>query len=71
MQTSTDVRVSVEDVRRRLAAGEPIVFLDVRNPQAWASSDVKVPDAIRMPLDELPGRALEIPRGRPVVAYCT
>jgi rhodanese-related sulfurtransferase len=71
MQTSTDVRVSVDEVRERLDRGEPIVFLDVRNPQAWAGSDVKLPGAIRIPLDELPGRADELPRDRPIVAYCT
>jgi len=71
MPTTTDVRISVDGVRERLDRGEPIVFLDVRNPQAWASSDVKVPGAIRIPLDELPDRADELPRGALVVAYCT
>jgi rhodanese-related sulfurtransferase len=71
MQTSTDVRVSVDEVRERLQRGEPIVFLDVRNPQAWANSDVKLPGAIRIPLDELAARADELPRDRPIVAYCT
>lgn len=71
MQTSTDVRVSVDEVRGQLERGEPIVVLDVRNPQAWAASDVKLPGAIRIPLDELAGRADELPRDRPIVAYCT
>ena len=69
--TSTDVRISVEDARGLLDRGEPVVFLDVRNPQAWASSDVKLPGAIRIALDELPARASELPRGGHVVAYCT
>lgn len=71
MQTSTDVKVSVDEVRGQLERREPIVFLDVRNPQAWAASDVKLPGAIRIPLDELAGRADALPHDRPIVAYCT
>ena len=71
MHTSTDVRVSVDEVSGQLERREPIVFLDVRNPQAWAASDVKLPGAIRIPLDELAGRADDLPRDRPIVAYCT
>jgi rhodanese-related sulfurtransferase len=71
MQVSTEVRVSVDEVLERLRSGDGIVFLDVRNPQAWAGSDVKLPGAIRIPLDELAARAEELPRDRPIVAYCT
>jgi rhodanese-related sulfurtransferase len=71
MPATTDVRVSVDEVRQRLDHGEPLVFLDVRNPQAWASSDVKLPGAIRMALDDLPARMGELSRHQPIVAYCT
>jgi rhodanese-related sulfurtransferase len=71
MPATTDVRVSVDEVRQRLDHGEPLVFLDVRNPQAWASSDVKLPGAIRMGLDQLPARMGELSRHQPIVAYCT
>ena len=40
-QMAQGVRIGVEDVKARLARGEPIVFLDARNPKAWAESDVK------------------------------
>jgi rhodanese-related sulfurtransferase len=74
MQTSqeTDVqRITAEDVKARLARGEPVVFLDSRNPKAWAESDVKVPGAIRVEADHVRSHLSEIPRGRPIVAYCT
>jgi rhodanese-related sulfurtransferase len=74
MQTSqeTDVqRITAEDVKARLARGEPVVFLDSRNPKAWAESDVKVPGAIRVEADRVRDHLSEIPRGRPIVAYCT
>jgi rhodanese-related sulfurtransferase len=74
METSqaTEVRrISAEDVKQRLARGEPIVFLDSRNPKAWAESDVKLPGAIRVEADRVRDHLSEIPRGRPIVAYCT
>ena len=70
-QTIQVGRVSAEDVKARLERGEPIVFLDSRNPKAWAESDVKLPGAIRVEADRVREHLSEIPRGRPVVAYCT
>lgn len=64
-------RVSAADVKARLARGEPIVFVDSRNPKAWAESDVKLPGAIRVEADRVRDHLSEIPKGRPVVAYCT
>lgn len=64
-------RWTVREVRDRIDRGQVPVFVDTRNPTAWAESDVKVPGAIRIPLDELEARADSIPKGRPVVTYCT
>ena len=53
-QTATAVsRVTAEEVKQRMDRGEPMVFLDVRKPEDWASSDVKLPGAMRVTLDEL------------------
>lgn len=71
MPTTTELRIPVPEARELLDRGEPVVFLDVRNPQAWAASNVKLPGALRVPLDELPARASELPRNGHVVAYCT
>jgi rhodanese-related sulfurtransferase len=70
-QTTEARRISAEDAKARLARGEPIVFLDSRNPTAWAESDVKLPGAIRVEADRVRDHLSEIPRGRPIVAYCT
>lgn len=51
--------------------GEAITFVDTRNPQAWGQSDVKLPGAVRVPIDELDRHLGQIPRDRTVVAYCT
>jgi rhodanese-related sulfurtransferase len=70
-QTTQVGRVSADDVKARLARGEPIVFVDSRNPTAWGESDVKIPGAIRVEADRVRDHLSEIPRGRPIVAYCT
>lgn len=64
-------RITVDQLRKRLEAGEDFTIIDVRNPHAWAESDNKIPEAIRVPIDEWEKHLLEIPKNRPVVAYCT
>ena len=54
-----------------MEAGEDFTVIDVRNPQAWAQSDSKIPEAIRVPMDEWEKHLDQIPKGRPIVAYCT
>jgi rhodanese-related sulfurtransferase len=66
-----DLRITVDEVRRRMEAGEDFAFLDVRNPQAWAESDVKLPEAIRIPHDQAKKSLSKIPRDQSIVAYCT
>jgi rhodanese-related sulfurtransferase len=46
-------------------------FVDSRNPQAWAESDRKLPNAIRVPANELDQHLDEIPKDRAVITYCT
>ena len=64
-------RMTVGELRRRMEAGENFTIIDTRNPQAWAESDTMLPEAIRVPIDELEERLSRIPKSRPVVAYCT
>jgi rhodanese-related sulfurtransferase len=64
-------KITPGEVKRRMEAGEDFSFMDVRNSQAWAQSDVMIPEAIRVPLDELDANLSRIPKTRPVVVYCT
>jgi rhodanese-related sulfurtransferase len=64
-------RITVEELKRRMEAGEDFTVIDVRNPQAWSESDVQIPEAIRLPLDDLDKNLDRIPKSKPVVAYCT
>ena len=64
-------RITIEDLQSKMAEGLEPVFIDTRNPQAWAESDVKIPGAIRVPLDSLDDSLPEIPHDKPIVTYCT
>lgn len=46
------IRISADDFKNRLEAGEPITVLDARAQKAWDSSKVKVAGAIRVKPDQ-------------------
>jgi rhodanese-related sulfurtransferase len=54
-----------------MEAGEDFTLVDTRNPQAWEESDAMMPEAIRVPLDQLEEKISHIPKDKPVVTYCT
>jgi rhodanese-related sulfurtransferase/DNA-binding MarR family transcriptional regulator len=57
--------------RERLAtevAGDRVVIVDVR--PALEYEEGHIPGAISIPPDDLPGRIDDLPRDRPIVAYC-
>ena len=64
-------RITTDEVKERMDRGEQFAFVDTRNPKAWAESDKKLPNAIRVPADELGQHLDEIPRDRAVLTYCT
>jgi rhodanese-related sulfurtransferase len=60
--------IAPDQFRSRIAAGEEIFLLDVREPhevEQWA-----FPDAVNIPLGQLSARADEVPTDRPVVVAC-
>lgn len=66
-----NLRITVDELRNRMQAGEDFTFIDTRNPQAWAQSREKLPGAIRLPADANDESLAKIPRNKPVVTYCT
>ncbi len=44
---NSNLRIRVDDFKRRLEAGEPITVLDARNREPWDSSPIKIQGAIR------------------------
>ena len=59
--------VSRADLEEKLTR-EEVFLIDVRPSVEFESGHL--PGAVRMPIEELPVRLHEIPRDRPVIAYC-
>jgi rhodanese-related sulfurtransferase len=66
-----DLRISTDELKRRIATGEQFTVIDVRNPQAWAEAADMASGAIRVALDDADQELPRIPRDKPIVAYCT
>lgn len=64
-------RITTDEVKERMDRGEEFAFVDTRNPKAWGESDKKLPNAIRVPAEELEQHVNEIPKDRVVLTYCT
>jgi rhodanese-related sulfurtransferase len=64
-------RITISEVKKRMDRGEPILFIDTRNPHDWCESDVKLPGALRIHFSELEQHLDELPRDRLIVTYCT
>jgi len=63
-QTPPD-RVTVEELKRLLRDGRPVLVLDVR-----AHAERVIKGARHIPLDQVESRAGELPRGREIITYC-
>lgn len=59
--------VSRDELAARAARGE-VVVIDVRPPVEYAHGHL--PGALSMPVETLPSRLGELPRDKPIVAYC-
>ena len=62
-------RITPEELRERLRAGEDVFIVDVRS--RLSDQAARVPGAVHIPADELPQRHPEIPRDREIVLFCT
>ena len=62
-------RITVRQLRDKLAAGEDPVIVDLRALGARQEA-AGIPDAIALTLDELIARQHELPRDRDVILYC-
>jgi rhodanese-related sulfurtransferase len=64
-------RITVDEVRERLARGEPLTFVDARSAESWAKADTQIPGSVRVPPDDVAGHVEDVPRDRAIVTYCT
>ncbi len=64
-------RITVQELKRRMDAGEEFTFFDTRNPAAWAEADTTIPGALRITADTPEENLSTIPKDKPIVTYCT
>ncbi len=65
------IRITAEELKRRMNAGEEFTIIDVRNPHAWSEATDMAAGAIRVALDDADEALPRIPRNKPIVTYCT
>ncbi len=64
-------RTTVEQLKRKLDAGESVVILDVRSDADYRGSLVKIAGAIRIPPEQVEAHLSELSKEKEVVAYCS
>jgi hypothetical protein len=64
-------RITAEEAKRRLDAGEVITFLDSRAEDVWRTAELQIPKSVRVPPDRVEANQDRIPPGGLIVPYCT
>ncbi len=64
-------KISVDELKRRMDAGDAISVVDVRHPLALDLDPESIPGAINFTLEDIEHRHHEIPRDRDIVLYCS
>lgn len=66
-------RITLDEIRRLQAAGQPLILLDARTLRARARSELQAAGSLRLPPDRVAERAigLGLPRNAWLVPYCT
>ncbi len=64
-------RIASPELKERLDRGEAIVIVDLRSDLGLQIDGFKIRGAIHILPNQFEARFAEIPRGRPVVMYCT
>jgi rhodanese-related sulfurtransferase len=64
-------RTTVEQLKRKLDAGEKVIVLDVRSDADYRGSLVKIAGAVRIPPEQIEAHLSELSKESEVVAYCS
>ena len=64
-------RISATELKERLDRGDAITVVDLRSDLSYHGDGVKISGALWIPPGDFEIRYTDIPRGRPVVMYCT
>jgi membrane protein DedA with SNARE-associated domain len=64
-------RITPEELLQRIEASDPVVVVDLRHTLDFLPDPRTLPNAIRIPAEELEERYEEIPRDGEIILYCT
>lgn len=64
-------RIQPEELRQMIDRGEPTYILDLRHALDFLAYPQIIPGAVRLDPKDLDERAVEIPRDREIILYCT
>jgi hypothetical protein len=64
-------RITPEEVRDMLAAGNPLTIVDLRHPSEVERIGIKIPNALVLRPEDIRSRSNEIPREQEIILYCT
>ena len=62
------IRITIDELKRRMESGEDFTIIDVRKSEVWAESDTMIPQSIRVPLDDLEKNLGRIPNSGIIVS---
>lgn len=63
-----DLNITPAELNEKLANGEDVVLIDVREPHEWSAGHID--RAVHIPMNQVPQRLAEIPKDREVVMIC-
>ena len=63
-------RITPEEVKQRLDAGEDILILDLRDGFEFHEKPQTIPGAFHLSIEELESQHHKIPRDREIVLFC-
>lgn len=64
-------RITSAELKKKLDQNEAVTILDLRHSLDFLPEPYTIPGAIRISMEELEKRNIEIPRDRDIVLYCT
>jgi len=64
-------RITPEEVKQKLDAGEDLLILDMRDPLEFEIEPYTLPGAFQLPIEQLDEKHHKIPRDRDIVLYCS
>jgi hypothetical protein len=67
----SQARITPEELRQRLDAGETVVIVDLRHDIEVENDPSTIPGALHIPAEALEARHGEIPRATEVILYCS